>query len=198
MARDRRATEVLAFWFGEPDDPGYARPRAEWFHKEPAFDATIARRFGTLVDEAIAGGLTDWSCKPLDALAALARVIVLDQFPRNLFRGQARAFAGDTAALATARAIVASGADRGLTGVQRQFVYLPFEHAEDLETQRESMRLFAQLCGDEPALGDLVEWARRHHDIIERFGRFPHRNAALGRASTAAEIEFLRQPGSSF
>lgn len=204
MAATPCATEVLAFWFGAPDGPGYARPRAEWFRKDPAFDASIAQRFGALVDQALDGGLTDWFVSPLHApqaqkaLAALARVIVLDQFPRNLFRGHARAFAGDAAALGTARAIVAAGADRGLTGVQRQFVYLPFEHAEDLDAQRESIRLFERLAGDEPALGDLVEWARRHHDIVARFGRFPHRNAALGRPSTAAEIEFLRQPGSSF
>lgn len=199
MPADRSAAaEVLDFWFGPPGDPGHAQPRRAWFEKDPAFDATIARRFGGLVERALAGGLADWLADPPEPLPALALVIVLDQFPRNLYRGQARAFAGDAAALASARAIVVAGADHGLSGVQRQFVYLPFEHAEDLATQRQSLRLFAQLARDEPALADLVSWAQRHHDIVARFGRFPHRNAALGRPSTAEEIEFLKTPGSGF
>jgi uncharacterized protein (DUF924 family) len=107
-------------------------------------------------------------------------------------------FAGDALALATARDLVRRGDDLRLAGVQRQFVYLPFEHSEDLADQHESMRLFARLGRDEPALEGLVEWARKHQVIVERFGRFPHRNAALGRASTAEEIEFLKQPGSGF
>ena len=123
---------------------------------------------------------------------------VLDQFTRNAFRGSARAFAGDEAALQTARALVASGLDRQLSGVQRQFVYLPFEHAEDQSHQRTAVQLFEQLGRDEPALAGLAVWARRHHDIVARFGRFPHRNAALGRVSNAEEAEFLKQPGSAF
>ncbi len=197
-ALPREAGEVLEFWFGRPDEPGYARPRSAWFEKDPAFDATIRERFGALVDRTLAGAHDDWLTEPLATEPALARVIVLDQFARNLFRGSARAFSGDAAALATARAIVAAGADRALTGVQRQFVYLPFEHTEDLVTQRESMQLFEQLARDEPALADLVVWARRHHDIVARFGRFPHRNAVLGRLSTPEESAFLRTPGSSF
>jgi uncharacterized protein (DUF924 family) len=101
-------------------------------------------------------------------------------------------------ALAAAQALVADGGDRTLHGVQRQFVYLPFEHTEDLAAQREALRLFGQLERDEPALAGLLQWAQRHHDIVERFGRFPHRNAALGRISTAEELEFLQQPGSGF
>jgi uncharacterized protein (DUF924 family) len=128
----------------------------------------------------------------------VAQIVLLDQFTRNAWRGSARAFAGDTRALAAAQALVADGHDRTLTGVQRQFVYLPFEHAEDPAMQSESVRLFAQLERDEPAVGELLIWAQRHHDVIERFGRFPHRNAALGRASTPEEIAFLQQPGSSF
>jgi len=189
------AREVLDFWFGAADDPGHAQPRQAWFRKDPAFDALIAERFGGLVERALAGGLGDWAEAPL---SALARVIVLDQFPRNLFRGQARAFAGDAPALQTAQAMVAAGADRALNGVQRQFVYLPFEHSESIAVQRESLRLFAQLEHDEPARAGLLEWAQRHHDIVERFGRFPHRNQALGRTSTAEELAFLATPGSSF
>ncbi|MDP1692430.1 MAG: DUF924 family protein [Burkholderiaceae bacterium] len=192
------AQEVLDFWFGAPGDPGHAQPRVQWFRKDPAFDTAIVQRFGTLIEQALAGGIDDWIAPPAAPLPSLARVIVLDQFTRNAFRGSARAFAGDALALQTACMLVASGLDRQLGSVQRQFAYLPFEHAEDLAHQRTSVQLFAQLGRDEPGLAGLVEWARRHHGIIERFGRFPHRNAALGRVSTAAEIEFLKQPGSSF
>lgn len=194
---DPAAAAVLDFWFGPPGDAGHGRPRAEWFRKDAAFDAEIDRRFGALVERALAGALDAWA-DPADAPTALARLILLDQFPRNLFRGQARAFAGDARALAGAQALVASGGDRRLLGVQRQFVYLPFEHAEDLDHQRTALRLFGQLAADEPALADLVVWAQRHHDIVARFGRFPHRNAALGRASSAEELAFLQTPGSSF
>jgi uncharacterized protein (DUF924 family) len=192
------AIEVLDFWFGPPDDPGHALPREQWFRKDGAFDALVARRFGATIELALAGGIDDWITRPIDALPALAQVIVLDQFTRNAFRGTARAFAGDARALQTARALVASGADRTLTGVQRQFVYLPFEHAEDLSHQRTAVQLFEQLEHDEPARAGLADWARRHHDIVARFGRFPHRNAALGRTSSAEELAFLQQPGSGF
>jgi uncharacterized protein (DUF924 family) len=194
-AIDPRAAEVLDFWFGRAGDAHHLQPRPQWFRKDPAFDAAIRERFGALIDAALRGELQGWAGQPL---AALARVIVLDQFTRNAFRDTASMFAGDARALAAAREMVAAGTDRGLAGVQRQFVYLPFEHAEDLEAQRESMRLFAQLEADEPALAGLAEWARKHQEIVERFGRFPHRNAALGRLSTAEELEFLKQPGSGF
>lgn len=195
---DPRAAEVLAFWFGAPDAAGPLSTRPEWFRKDDAFDAQIVQRFGKLIDEALIGGIDDWGAAPLQALPTLARVIVLDQFTRNAFRHSARAFAGDAMALQSARGLVASGLDRELAGVQRQFAYLPFEHAEDLPHQRTAVQLFTQLGRDEPALAGLVEWAQRHHDIVARFGRFPHRNAALDRPSSADEIEFLKQPGSGF
>ena len=189
------AQAVLDFWFGRAEDPQHGQPRKQWFEKDDAFDAHIRERFGALIERALTGALAHWAAT---APSALAQIVVLDQFTRNAFRGSARAFAGDTRALAAARALVASGGDRALSGVQRQFVYLPFEHAEDLDAQREALRLFAQLERDEPVVGDLVSWAQRHLDIIARFGRFPHRNAALGRASTVEEIDFLKQPGSGF
>jgi len=192
------AIAVLDFWFGPPDDPGHTRPRPQWFQKDDAFDDQIRQRFGPLVERALVGGIDDWLASPVQPLPALARVIVLDQFTRNAFRGTARAFAGDAMALHAARALVASGADRALTGVQRQFAYLPFEHAEDLAHQRTSVQLFQQLAADEPALAGLVGWAQKHLEIVERFGRFPHRNAALGRASTPEEAAFLLTPGSGF
>lgn len=186
---------VLDFWFGPPTDPAHTQSRPQWFRKDPAFDADISRRFGALIDEALRGGLQDWSATPE---GTLARILVLDQFTRNTGRDTPRAFAGDAQALALARALVASGADRTLTGVQRQFAYLPFEHSESLADQDTSIRLFAQLGQDEPALAGLLEWAERHRVIVARFGRFPHRNAALGRPSTPEEAAFLLQPGSGF
>jgi uncharacterized protein (DUF924 family) len=192
---DPRATEVLDFWFGRPGDACHLQPRPQWFKKDPAFDANIRQHFGGLVDAALRGELEHWAGQPL---SAVAQVVVLDQFTRNAFRDTAAMFAGDVRALAAARALCASGQDQSLPGVMRQFVYLPFEHAEDLEDQRESLRLFGQLERDTPALSGLLEWARKHHDIVARFGRFPHRNALLGRVSTPEEIEFLKQPGSGF
>ena len=192
------ALAVLDFWFGPPDDPGHAQSRPQWFQKDDAFDAQIVQRFGPLIERALIGDIDDWLTRPVEPLPALARVIVLDQFTRNAFRGTARAFAGDAMALQTARALVASGADRSLTGVQRQFAYLPFEHAEDLSHQRTAVQLYQQLAADEPARADLVVWAQKHLDIVARFGRFPHRNAALGRASSPEEAAFLLTPGSGF
>lgn len=184
------AHDVLDFWFGAGD-----QPRAEWFRKDPAFDAAVRERFGPLIEQALQGGIDDWARSPQPALA---RIVVLDQFTRNVHRDTPKAFAGDDLALAAARDLVATGQDRGLTPLQRWFAYLPFEHAEDLAAQQESMRLFGQLAEAHPALADALAWARRHQLVIERFGRFPHRNAILGRISTPAEEAFLREPGSHF
>lgn len=192
---DRDALAVMDFWFGRHGDRRRDTPRQQWFRKSDDFDAQIRDRFGTLIPRAIAGELQAWAAEPE---GAVAQILVLDQFTRNVYRGSAQAFAGDARALAAARALVDSGTDRKLPGVQRQFVYLPFEHAEDMAAQNESLRLFAQLERDAPEVGELLVWAQRHHDVIARFGRFPHRNAALGRSSTPEEIEFLKQPGSGF
>ena len=192
---DPRAAEVLDFWFGRPGDAHHLQPREQWFRKDAAFDQQIAQRFGALIDEALRGALDGWAAQPL---GAVAQIVVLDQFTRNARRDSAGMFAGDARALAAAHALVADGGDRALPGVMRQFAYMPFEHAENLAHQQRAIALFTQLEADEPALAGLLEWAHKHHDIIERFGRFPHRNALLGRASTPEEAEFLRQPGSSF
>lgn len=192
---DPRAAAVLDFWFGGHGDAHYLQPRAQWFRKDAAFDAQIAQRFGPLIAEGLRGGLAPWAAQPH---SALAQIVVLDQFTRNAHRDSAAMFAGDMLALAAARALVASGAARTLPGVMRQFVYLPFEHAEDLSHQRTAVQLYQQLAADEPARADLVVWAQKHLDIVARFGRFPHRNAALGRASTAEEAAFLLTPGSGF
>jgi uncharacterized protein (DUF924 family) len=185
---------VLDFWFAPKGDAEHNRARAVWFKKDNAFDAAIRTRFGTLIERALDGAIAQWSATPD---GAVAEIVVLDQFTRNAYRDTPRAFAGDTRALAAARALIASGADRALPGVRRQFAYLPFEHAEDLATQEDSVRLFKQLAKDDPE-ADIVTYAERHHAVIARFGRFPHRNATLGRPSTTEEIEFLNEPGSSF
>lgn len=195
MSGALRAREVLDFWFGAPGSAEYGRARKMWFRKDAAFDALLRERFGALLDAACAGELDAWCATPEGALAL---VIVLDQFSRNCHRGTPRAFAADDKALAIARAMVASGDDLRLPIVEhRAFAYLPFEHAETAEAQRESLRLFGELAKDPQAKG-YYDYAVRHADVIARFGRFPHRNAQLGRESTQAEAAFLSQPGSRF
>ena len=185
------AQDILDFWFGADT----AKARAEWFRKDPAFDALIAERFGTQVEAALAGGLRDWEA---DAGTALARILLLDQFTRNIFRGTPRAFEGDAQALQAARRMVQTGQDMALAPLARSFVYLPFEHAEDLTAQDEAVRLFEALERTAPECKGLLEYTLRHRAIIERFGRFPHRNATLGRVSTDEETAFLQTPGSGF
>ena len=196
------AEEVLDFWFepgaGMPagDDDGAARfpTRRHWFHKDPAFDAVIRARFGALVAQALAGGLGEWCTAPR---GALARVLLLDQFTRNAFRDTPDAFAGDERALATAGDAIGQGHDRALAPVERWFLYMPFQHSESLDDQQRSVALFEALAR-ETGLTEPVAWAERHAEVIRLFGRFPHRNAILGRASSPEEIEFLRSPGSRF
>jgi uncharacterized protein (DUF924 family) len=189
-AKDPRAAQVLRYWFGQP--------RAAWFTRDAAFDAEIRARFLALYEQAAARGLEAWKQRPADCLAL---VIALDQFPRNMFRAgtpeAARAFAADSLALEAARHAVTWGFDRGMTPEERQFLYLPFEHSESLAEQLECCELMARLLPFQETAG-VYRYALAHRAIIERFGRFPHRNAALGRASTAQEIEFLKQPGSAF
>jgi len=185
--------EILDFWFGPPSSPGYGASRPEWFRKNPSFDAEIRERFGAAIETALAGGFADWTAPR----AALARVLLLDQFTRNSFRDSARAFAGDPLALATAEASIARGDDRALIPVERWFMYLPFEHSEDLAKQERGIALCTRLR-DETGLADPLVWVEKHAAVIRRFGRFPHRNAVLGRESTPEEIDFLARPGSRF
>ena len=187
---DKTVHRVLSFWFGEPDADGSFSKRQEWFRKDPTFDAEITERFGGDYEKAARGDL--------DALMAtaegcLALLVLLDQFPRNMFRASPRAFATDAKAREVTRHALEQGFDAALAPVQRVFVYLPLEHSEDLADQ-ERMVALAEALGD----ADLVDYAVRHRDIIARFGRFPHRNAALGRASTEEEAAFLQEPNSSF
>ncbi len=187
---DARAAAVLDFWFGPPP----WRSRKAWFAKDAGFDAAIREAFGELHEEAARGGLAGWE---RSATEALALVLVLDQFSRNLYRGDARAFAQDARALAVAASMVERGWDLERAPLERQFIYLPFEHAESLAMQDRSAELFGALEAFEETRG-LLAWAEKHRVIVRRFGRFPHRNAALGRPTTPEERDFLLQPGSGF
>jgi uncharacterized protein (DUF924 family) len=166
----------------------------EWFRKDPAFDAEIRRRFGELHERATRGELDAWSASPEPLLAL---VVILDQFSRNLYRNDPRAFASDVRARDLTLAAIARGDDLGLLPVQRQFLYLPLEHSEEVADQDRAVELFHSLESFEETRG-LTAWAEKHRAIVQRFGRFPHRNAILGRASTPDEVEFLKRPDSGF
>lgn len=185
------AEEVLTFWF--QNDPALFRTDP-WFRKSDAFDTEIRDRFALTVDAAKDGALDSWTATPQ---ATIALLLVLDQFPRNIHRNSHLAFAGDAHARRIARAAIATGIEQHLTKVERCFLYLPFEHSEDLADQNESVRLFTAIA-DEPQLATLLDYAERHRIVIRRFARFPHRNKALGRSNTPAEEEYLAQPGSGF
>lgn len=190
------AQSILDFWFLPLADEGHGRHRREWFRKDAAFDAQIGARFGAAIATALAGGLAEWDAD--GPAAALARILLLDQFTRNVHRGTSAAFAGDALARAAALALLESGAASALLPVQRAFVYMPLEHAEDLAMQDLSVALFTALAAQAPGFDGMLDFARRHRDVIARFGRFPHRNAILGRESTAGERIWLKQPGSGF
>lgn len=192
-ARVTRA--VLDFWFLPSDHPRHGEYRPEWFRKDPGFDAAIRQAFAAEVGAALSAPVATGSDETL-----LARILLLDQFTRNIYRDTPRAFAGDAQALGLAQILVAAGRDKNLSPFQRWFAYLPFEHSESLLEQERAVALFAGLhreMGHE-AFASAHDYAVRHREVIARFGRFPHRNAILGRASTAEEIEFLTQPGSAF
>jgi uncharacterized protein (DUF924 family) len=188
--------DVLDFWFGAPSSPTFGQPRREWFVKNDDFDHTIRTRFGATIAQALAGGLREWDAEGPQGV--LARILVLDQFTRNAHRNTPTSFAGDALALAAARALVDSGADKELPPQLRAFAYMPFEHAEDAYMQERAVELFGALVAEHPGFDEMLDYAHRHRGVIARFGRFPHRNEILGRASTPDEVEFLRQPGSRF
>ncbi|MDO6682646.1 MULTISPECIES: DUF924 family protein [unclassified Oceanobacter] len=175
--------EVIDFWFEETEP-------TQWFAKNAAFDEQIRQQFAVVHQRACAGELWHWRREPH---GRLAEVIVLDQFSRNLFRDSPRAFAQDGMALVMAQEAVQQRADLELNTIQRNFLYMPFMHSESLRVHDEGGRLFAQ-----NGIENTLLFERRHREIIERFGRYPHRNAVLGRESTEAESLFLQQPGSSF
>lgn len=175
---------ILSFWFQEAG-------AKMWFQGGPTFDAQVRDRLADLYEHAASGAFDGWCDAPEGCLALC---ILLDQVPRNIFRGSARAFATDAKALEIAKSVVARGYDSGMTEDQRLFIYLPFEHSENLEDQRQSVRLIAANTADPLYL----DYACRHLAVIAMFGRFPHRNAIIGRTSTPAEEAFLALPGSGF
>ena len=187
--------QVLDFWFGAPDSAEFGTQRKAWFVKDAAFDRRIVERFGPTIERALRGELDAWAQTPS---GALARILLLDQFTRNAFRGDRRAFAGDAQALAAAIALVGSRQDESLPSVLRAFAYLPFEHAEGLAMQDEAIRLLTRLVATSPELASMLDYAHRHRSVIERFGRFPHRNTILGRRSTAEELAHIATPGTAF
>jgi len=189
------ARSVLDFWFGPPGSEADGQQRPFWFRKREETDATIRTRFGAVTGTALAGGLADWDDTPR---GLLAHILVLDQFTRNIHRNTPRAFAGDAMARALARRLIDDGAHQSLQPVERIFVYLPLEHAEDPALQVESVALFTALDAAHDGFGSTRDYALRHQAVIARFGRFPHRNAILGRIDTPEERAYLAQPGSGF
>jgi uncharacterized protein (DUF924 family) len=196
-----RAQDVLDFWFG-PDPLGAGElPRRlrMWFGGDdpPEIrsqrDDLIARRLSAHVEAAAAGELDSWAASPRRLLAL---ILLLDQFPRQLWRGKARAFAQDAKAAALVQAGLATSADAALSGIERVFFYMPLQHAENLSLQQESLSAYTRLAGEVPAeqrdlFDDISGFARSHHDVIARFGRFPHRNTILGRSTTPEESAWL-------
>jgi uncharacterized protein (DUF924 family) len=189
-----RVAALLAFWFGAAGTPECDQPRTIWFKSNPEFDAQCATRFGADQTRAAQGLLDHWA---MERDAALALILLLDQMPRNLYRGTPAAFACDPGARGIARAALERGFDQMVLPIRRLFFYLPFEHSEELADQERSLLLYVAMPRS-PDYERHLDSARRHHDIVKRFGRFPHRNRALGRATTDAEEAFLREPGSSF
>jgi uncharacterized protein (DUF924 family) len=185
---------ILEFWFGTEAPPRF---RPEWFGGGEAFDQEIARRFQIELGQALSSGLDGWDGLPRSALAL---ILLLDQFPRNAYRGTPLAFAGD----ARAQEVTLLGLERGyhqhFTPLERLFFYLPLEHAENLDLQDRSVELMRALEAESPVFAEanIADYAERHRAVIARFGRFPHRNEILGRESTPEEVQFLAEPGSSF
>lgn len=199
---DIRPESVREFWFGgvHPDDADLEERIDFWFAAGPAVDGEIVRRFTPAVRRALAGGLDAWRQSPRECLAL---VILLDQFPRNIYRGTPAAYSGDEKACALSVEAIDNGADRELSILERAFLYMPLQHAEDLSAQERSIEAFRRLLHASPERLELhmkrfLASAATHCDIIRRFGRFPHRNAVLGRECTKAENEFLRMPTAPF
>jgi uncharacterized protein (DUF924 family) len=185
---------LLDFWFGTPGSAERDRPRDVWFKTDPVFDETLRRQFLGDYERAAAGACRAW----LDeAESALALVLLLDQLPRNLFRGLPRAFASDPLARDAARHALGNGFDRAMAPVRRWFFYLPFQHSEGFADQELSLALTATLP-DDGDKAEALDYARRHHAVVARFGRFPHRNRVLGRVTTAEEEVFLKEKCAGF
>jgi uncharacterized protein (DUF924 family) len=185
-----RAKALLDVWFGPPGDPGRERPRTIWFKSTPDFDGALQEAFLDDYEAAAAGALSSWEATPEGALAL---VLLLDQIPRNIFRASPRTYATDAQARAVADRALEKGFDRLVPPVWGKFFYMPFHHSENLEDQRRSLALFEIERRDPDRAGSLRRYGLPYIEVIERFGRFPHRNAILGRESTPEEIVFLAE-----
>ena len=193
---------LLDWWFGQaesPDDISADKGKL-WFGKRDSQDLEAQTRFEVFVDQALAGELTEWTQRPEGWLAL---VLLLDQLPRMIFRDTPKAFSGDLRAQKLVAQGIAADFDRQLKPIQRVFIYLVFEHCENLAVQNEAVSRFIELVAEQPeaqraVFADNLDYAERHQKVIARFGRFPHRNAVLGRESTVEELVFLGQPGSRF
>lgn len=185
-----RATALIDFWFGPPGDPRREQHREIWFRATEEFDAALRREFLTDYEAAAAGALRSWEASPEGALAL---VLLLDQVPRNIFRGTPRAYSTDAAACAAADRALESGFDQMVPPPWRLFFYMPFHHSEDLADQRRSVALFDALPRNRDRRGALRRYGCPYIEVIERFGRFPHRNKILGRQSTSAELAFMTE-----
>ncbi len=181
--KEIKPEDIVRFWFSDT-----VRPK--WFDSDPGFDSTLKERFEGILHGAKHGALRDWT---QSAHGTLALIILLDQIPRNIYRGSPLSFATDDQALALSAAAVEKGFDLELSSEERQFLYLPFMHSESLQHQEQGVQLYSALGMDEP-----LRFMLLHRDAIARFGRFPHRNAILGRPSTEEEQTFLKEPGSHF
>jgi uncharacterized protein (DUF924 family) len=183
---------IVDYWFGELDEQGLSAPEqhALWFKSSLDTDRYCLRHFGDLVEQAIGGELDHWADSDRGLIAL---IVLLDQFPRNIFRGTARAFSGDSLALALALRTIKAGDHRALPAIHQVFLYLPLEHSENLEVQQQCLELFAVLkaSSDHEKIAGFEQYALAHRDVIARFGRFPHRNTILGRPSTEAELTFM-------
>lgn len=193
---------LLEWWFGNADSPDeVAADKGKlWFGKRDSQDLEARERFGDWVEQALAGGLTEWTQRPEGWLAL---VLLLDQLPRMIYRNSPQSFSGDLRAQALVAQGIAADFDRQLQPIQRTFIYLVFEHCENLAVQNEAVSRFMDLLAEQPetdraVFADNLDYAERHQKVIARFGRFPHRNALLGRESTAEELAFLSKPGSRF
>lgn len=180
--------DVLEFWFGKPGDPGYGEARESWFKSTPEIDAETVERFGALYEEAAAGKLDDAMDTPGGCLAL---VLVMDQLPRNMFRGSAKAFATDAKALAVSKHAITNGLDADMSENEKVFLYMPFQHSEERGDHVQSIELFATLEGEET-----LKFAHAHKAVIDQYGRYPHRNQILGRDSTPEELDYLKDADS--
>jgi uncharacterized protein (DUF924 family) len=191
------AQQILGFWFDDPANPNseYGQQRKMWFRKDPNVDQRIRDQFLSAYEQARHSLPEAWLETPRTALAL---TILLDQFPRNMFRGTPRSFEADAQALQVAEVAIARGHDQAVLPVERMFFYLPFEHSENLTHQHQAVAYFEALVKSAPDFQSTLDYAYRHRDVIAQFGRFPHRNEILNRPNTAAEVAFLQQPGARF